>query len=142
MQEQNFKNHAHYVTGWHFITPIVLLAILIGSIRNLIYSDSSNLYSASLVVAISVILWLIWFYERVFALKAQDRAICAEENFRHYLLTGKPLDSRLTRRQIIGLRFASDAEFPALAAKSAEEGTKEIDIKKSITNWKADNYRA
>ena len=81
MKEQNFKNHAHYVTGWHFITPIVLLAIFIGSIRNLIYSDSSNLYSASLVVAISVILWLIWFYERVFALKAQDRAICAEENF-------------------------------------------------------------
>ncbi len=142
MQEQNFKNHALYVTGWHFIIPIILLAILVGSIVNLCDAADTNYYSASLIVAISILLWPIWFYERLFALKAQDRAICAEENFRHYLLTGKPLDSRLTRRQIIGLRFASDAEFPALAAKSAEEGTKEIDIKKSITNWKADNYRA
>jgi hypothetical protein len=77
----------------------------------------------------------------VFALKAQDRAIKAEENFRHHLLTGKLLDPRLTMRQIIGLRFASDEEFPELAAKAATAGTSEDDIKKSVRNWRADNYR-
>ena len=80
-------------------------------------------------------------FARLFALKAQDRAIRAEENFRHYLLTGKPLDPRITVRQVIGLRFAPDDEFPALAAKAAAEGTSEDDIKKSIKNWKADHYR-
>jgi hypothetical protein len=141
MQDQNFKNHSRYVVGWHFIAPLGLLAVLIGSIINLINSDPGNLYSASLLVAISVLLWFVWFFERVFALKAQDRAIRAEENFRHYVLTGKPLDNRLTIRQVIGLRFASDAEFPALAIKAAEEGISEKDIKKSVASWKADTYR-
>jgi hypothetical protein len=87
------------------------------------------------------VLLLQYYYLRSFALKAQDRAIRAEENFRHYLLTGKPLDSRLTIRQIIGLRFASDEEFPELAKKAAESGMSEEEIKKSIKNWKPDTYR-
>ncbi|MCX6163126.1 MAG: DUF6526 family protein [Ignavibacteriae bacterium] len=47
----------------------------------------------------------------------------------------------MTTRQIIGLRFASDEEFPELAKKAAETGMKEDDIKKAIKNWRADNYR-
>jgi len=84
----------------------------------------------------------LFFFARNFALKAQDRAIRAEENFRHYLLTGKPFDSKLTLRQIIGLRFASDEEFPELAKKASEESLSEEDIKKAIKNWKADFDRA
>ena len=75
------------------------------------------------------------------AFQAQDRAIRAEENFRHYLLTGKPLDSRLRVSQIVALRFASDAEFPGLAVKAADEKLKNEDIKKLIQNWRADHHR-
>ncbi len=78
---------------------------------------------------------------RVFALKAQDRAIRVEENFRHYLLTGEPLDPRLTTRQVIGLRFAADDEFVTLAKSAAESGTSEKEIKQAIQNWRADDYR-
>ena len=81
------------------------------------------------------------FYARQFALKAQDRAIRAEENFRHFILTGKPLDSRLRVGQIVGLRFASDEEFPALAAKAAAEGIKGEEIKKLIKTWRGDHHR-
>ena len=77
----------------------------------------------------------------MFALKAQDRAIRAEENLRHFVLTGKLLDPKLTLRQIIGLRFAADAEFVALAQKAAASGMSEKDIKKAITQWKADHDR-
>jgi hypothetical protein len=91
---------------------------------------------------ISFVLLNLFFFARTFALKAQDRAIRAEENFRHFLLTGKPFDARLTIRQIIGLRFASDEEFPSLAKKAAEEGISEDEIKKSIKNWRGDYYRA
>jgi hypothetical protein len=83
----------------------------------------------------------MFYFLRAFALKAQDRAIKAEENFRHYLLTGKPLSTDLSMRQIIGLRFASDEEFPALAEKAAKEKLSENDIKKAVKNWKADTYR-
>jgi hypothetical protein len=60
---------------------------------------------------------------------------------RHFVLTGKPLDSRLRLSQIIALRFASDLEFPALAQKAAEEGLSSKEIKQSIQNWRADYNR-
>jgi uncharacterized protein DUF6526 len=52
------------------------------------------------------------------------------------------LDPKLTIRQIIGLRFASDREFVALAQKAAAENLSEDAIKKAIRNWRADTYRA
>ncbi len=57
-------------------------------------------------------------------------------------MTGKLLDSRLTLRQIIGLRFASDEEFVALAKRAIEENLSENDIKKAVKNWRADHHRA
>ena len=44
-------------------------------------------------------------------------------------------------RQIIGLRFASDEEFPNLAKKAVAENLSEKAIKKSVKNWKGDYYR-
>ena len=81
------------------------------------------------------------FRSRGFALKAQDRAIRAEENLRHYVLTGKLLDKQLRMGQIIALRFASDEELPALAQKAAEENLSNKQIKAAIRNWRADTYR-
>ena len=141
MQDQNFKNHARMVPGYHYITFLLVVLLLIGAIVNLVKSSPENLYSASLLVLVPVIFLLISFYARAFSLKAQDRAIKAEENFRHYLLTGKPMNSELRMRQIIGLRFASDGEFPALAEKAVSEKMSEKEIKKSIVTWKPDYYR-
>lgn len=78
---------------------------------------------------------------RTYALKAQDRAIRAEEQLCHFMLTGKPFDSRLNIRQIIALRFASDEELPALAKKAAEEKLRSKEIKQQIKDWREDNYR-
>ena len=89
----------------------------------------------------AVLLLFAFAFLRSFALKAQDRAIRAEENFRYYLLTNKALPSALSMRQIVGLRFASDDEFVALAEKAAKENLTEEAIKKAIKNWKGDYYR-
>ncbi len=78
---------------------------------------------------------------RLYALKLQDRLIRQEENFRHHLLTGKPLDSRLRTGQIVALRFASDAEFPTLAQRAVEENLNPKQIKQSIQAWRADHRR-
>ncbi len=140
---QNLKNHARFIPLYHYITPLAILALIIGAAINLFDScgEDEGLYSASLICLMSLILLIIWFYARAFALKAQDRAIRAEENFRYYLATGKPLDSRLTTRQIIGLRFAGDDEFVALAKQAVDENLSEKQIKMAIKNWKEDNYR-
>ena len=141
MKEQNFKNHGRYIILWTFITPLILLAILGGSIVNLIHADAHTHYSAALILLISLVLLIIYWYARVFALKAQDRAIRAEENLRHFMLTGKPLDSRLRMSQIIALRFAPDDEFLSLAKKAVEENLRSKEIKAAIRNWKADHNR-
>ena len=141
MKEQNFRNHSRYIILWTFITPILLIAILGGSIVNLIHADAHTHYSAALILLISVVLIIIYWYARAFALRAQDRAIRAEENLRHFMLTGKPLDSRLRMSQIIALRFAPDDEFLSLAKKAVEENLRSKEIKAAIQNWKADHNR-
>ncbi|MBK5208041.1 MAG: hypothetical protein JJE44_00880 [Flavobacteriaceae bacterium] len=141
MKQQNFKNHSRWVIGYHGITLIAILAFLVGSIRNFLKSSEDNLYSASLLVLLGFILFFMFHFLRSFALKAQDRAIRAEEKLRYFILTGKAISNKITTRQFVGLRFASDEEFPALAEKAERENLSENDIKKAIINWKADEYR-
>ena len=142
MKQQNYKNHSKYVIGYHIVTFLAILAFLGGAIRNVWNSSEDNLYSASLLVLLAFILFFMFYFIRSFALKAQDRAIRAEEKLRYYILTGKSISNKLTTRQFVGLRFAPDDEFPALAEKAALENLSENDIKKAIKNWKADDYRA
>ena len=141
MKEQNFKNHAQMVPGFHYLTFGGIIALLGGSINYLLKSSAENNYLASLLVLASVVFILIAWFTRTFALKAQDRAIRAEENLRHYVLTGKLLPSSLTVGQVVALRFAPDAEFPALAEKAATSHLSQKEIKESIQNCKADFYR-
>ncbi|MBD0279118.1 MAG: hypothetical protein ICV81_14330 [Flavisolibacter sp.] len=138
MREQNYKNHRRIVFTYHVLTGLSLLALLIGSIRNVIYTNRENLYSASLLVLVALILISLYIHSRRFATGVQDRAIRAEEALRYFILTGKPLDSRLTMNQIIALRFASDEEFPALAQKAVEKNLSNDAIKKEIKHWRPD----
>ena len=142
MKKQNFKNHVRFIPLYHYGLYTAVLALLIGSIVNYCHSEPGNTYSASLLILVSVITGLITFYCRYFAIKAQDRAINAEENFRYFVLTGKRMDDRITIHQKIALRFAPDEEFVELAQKAATENLKPKEIKQLIKNWKGDYYRA
>lgn len=143
MSEQNYGNHSRYHVIHHFVIPIFIAALIGGSVINLkdALTKNESVYSASLICLVGPALLLMWMYYRSFALKAQDRAIRAEENFRHYILTGKPLDRRLRMGQIVALRFASDDELPALAKRTVDENLGGKAIKMSIKNWKEDNNR-
>ena len=141
MEGQNFKNHGKLVKGFHGLLFIAMLALLIGAISNLIRTSSDNLYLASLVVLIAIIFLIMAWYVRSFPLKAQDRAIKAEENLRYYVMTGKLFPKELTVAQIIALRFASDAEFLPLVEKALKENLTNKEIKILIKNWRSDDYR-
>lgn len=143
MTEQNYSNHRRFVPMFHGVLFWLLILTLAGSLVNLYksFGDHQRLYSASLIVVLDVGLLMLFVFCRMFALKAQDRAIRAEENLRHFALTGKLLDPRLTIRQIIGLRFASDEEFVQLAARAAAESLSEDTVKRAVKNWRADTYR-
>ena len=141
MKEQNFKNHVQLVTGYHRVTLVGILLFLVASVNYLIKSTPENKYLASMLFLLSLVIVLMAWYLRIFALKAQDRAIRAEENLRHFVLTGKLLPSQLRMGQIIALRFAPDAEFIGLVEKAVKENLSNKDIKLAIQNWKADYNR-
>jgi hypothetical protein len=144
LSTQNFANHAKFVPGYHFVLFGVLVLTVVGSIVNFFQSlgNHDRIYSASLIMVLSVCVLLLSFYARVFPLKAQDRAIRAEENLRHFVMTGKLLDPRLSVLQIVALRFACDSEFVPLAARAASESLDPKSIKQAIKTWRADEYRA
>jgi len=142
MPTQDYSNHTRRVPL--FLTVFfVLFLTVIGSLVNLYNSlgDHQRLYSAALIVVLSVCMLVVTLQSRTFPLKAQDRAIRAEENLRHFVLAGKLLDPRLSPLQIVALRFASDGEFVALAARAANENLQPKLIKQAVKTWRADEYR-
>lgn len=139
MNNQNFKNHQRFHAPFHYVLSLLLIVTLVGVIINLVKEGLG--FTGILFLLIVVILSIMFFLIRTYPLKAQDRAIRAEENLRHFVLTGKLLDSKLTIGQIIALRFADDSEFPELSQKAVSQNLSPTDIKKSIKNWKADFYR-
>ena len=141
MSEQNLKNHYRYIFLYHIVASLAILVVLVGSIITFANSHGHLRDASIMLIIISLILGVLYWYSRVFALKAQDRAIRAEENFRHFILTGKPLDNRLRMSQIVALRFASDEEFALLAKKAVDENLPSKEIKRSIKNWRADHNR-
>ncbi|MBL8008495.1 MAG: hypothetical protein JNJ56_13295 [Ignavibacteria bacterium] len=143
MKEQNYSNHKRYDLLYHGFTFILIVILGILSVYNLYISavNSQGVTISLMFLLISLIILMLFFYIRIYSLKAQDRAIRAEENLRYFVIKGKLLDNRLTVQQILALRFASDEEFPVLAERALSNNLKSDDIKREIKNWRADNYR-
>ncbi|MDP4149044.1 MAG: DUF6526 family protein [Bacteroidota bacterium] len=141
MRIQDYRHHRRIDFYYHGITGLAIIALLIGSIVNLVHANRDGLYSASLLVLVSLILSSFFIHTRSFPLRAQDRAIRAEENLRHFILAGKPLDKALTMQQIIALRFAGDEEFVRLARRAVDEALSNDEIKNAIKQWRADHHR-
>lgn len=143
MAEQNYSSHAQRVPAF-LASVLILLLSLIGA--GVIFFHSMNRpaqhHVSMLIAAVSFGAIIGMVQSRLSTLKVQDRAIRAEENLRHFALTGKLLDSRLTVAQVIAVRFASDDQFPKLAAEAANQSMAPDAIKKAVTNWRADFHRA
>lgn len=143
MENQNYNNHRRLDPLYHYAGALLALFVLIGSLVQLVRSilHGESLMTPLLLLAAGLLLIIYFIKIRGYALLAQDRAIRAEEQLRYFILTGKRLDPRLTIKQLVSLRFASDEEYPELASKAANESMKPDDIKKAIRSWRADTYR-
>jgi hypothetical protein len=141
---QNFKNHARLSPHFHFILVPILLLNLIFSIYDTIHRYPEHRYLFHWWIVMSLALLLMAIVGRMQAMKAQDRIIRLEERLR--LATLLPLNeqshiSEFTTGQLIALRFASDAELPALARRTLTQNLEPKAIKQAIENWRADNLR-
>ena len=146
MEKQNFQNHRRFKPETrsnkiYNLSVVVFNLLAIANLCRALMISSGRVY-ALFFVLVGIAFVAGYFTFRSFSLKAQDRAIRAEENLRHFVLTGKLPDKNLTISQIIGLRFASDEEYLGLAERAVKENLSNTEIKKAVKNWKADNHRA
>lgn len=143
-EQQSFSNHAKWFPPFHFFAAPILLANLIWSFFRLKPSGYSAYSIFSVFVAAALLATL--FAARIMALRVQDRVIRLEERLRYQRLLPADLQNRIddfTISQIVSLRFASDAELPALARKVLDEKLNDRKaIKQLIKVWRTDYLRA
>ena len=143
MASQNFANHTKLVPMFHFVVVPIFVMNFIWSIANLI-RHFSGAAVRDLLVAFALLSGA--FLARIFALTVQDRVIRLEMRLRLMQLLPPDLRPRIpefTLGQLVSLRFASDAELPALARKVLDEKIADRKaIKKMVQHWQADFLRA
>jgi hypothetical protein len=142
MTDQNFVNHKRNVIGYHYVLSFFLLAGFALAIVNVVKQwQTEGLMSSLLILLVFVCFFFMFWFMRVFPMKAQDRAIRAEEGLRYFILTRQPLSRQLTIGQIAALRFAPDEEVVQLIEKTLSENLSPNDIKKAIQKWRGDYHR-
>jgi Family of unknown function (DUF6526) len=142
-EPQNFKNHAKVVPAFHFFVLPMLMVNLVSLI--VVACKHFSYYSVeAALTALALLLGIL--YARMFALAVQDRVIRLEMRLRLATLLPADLSSRVgefTVSQLVGMRFASDAELPELARRVLEERIAERKaIKALVRDWQADELRA
>jgi hypothetical protein len=138
---QSYAKHTRFDPLFHFFLAPLTIAAIILSVNLLVRHPRM---SSILWVLLAVGLFLTAFKARSYAIKVQDRVIRLEERLRLAMLLPEADRARigeLTESQLIGLRFASDAELPALAMRALNEGLTRKQIKSSIQSWRPDYFR-
>jgi len=141
---QNLQNHTRTVAPFHmFVLPVFLLNAG-GSIYRVIHFGVT--YQSVLGVLMAFALLTFALFARVFALTVQDRVIRLEMRMRLAELLPPDLKPRIpefTVGQLVSLRFAGDAELPALARKVLDDKMDNRKaIKQLIKDWQGDYLRA
>ena len=140
---QTYQTHVRWFPLFHFfVAPVLLINIFISGY--LLYRSPSRLGVWELIVAIALLMTAL--STRLMALAVQDRVIRLEMRLRMREVLPADLHSRIkeiTHEQCVGLRFASDAELPALVRKVlAGELKTATEIKKQVAQWQGDYLRA
>ena len=141
---QTLKNHGRLEPVFHFFLIPVLLANIVSSIYATIHDWPIHYGSNLWRIVMSVAWFMTAGLVRGYANKNQDRIIRMEERLRYAsLLQPGQLEKSavLSLRQIIALRFASDAELPSLIDRALAENLTPKQIKQSIVSWRPDYTR-
>ena len=140
---QTYKNHRKFVPLYHGVAFLILVVNFFWTLWQTVRHFSFGALMAFLTAAA---LLIVWSHVRMFVLTVQDRIIRLEMRLRlHQLLPDdlKPRIGEFTVAQLIGLRFAGDAELPTLARRVLDERIADRDaIKRLVTDWQGDYLRA
>jgi Family of unknown function (DUF6526) len=140
---QTYKNHPRLLPAYHlFVLPVLLLNVL-NEVRRAWRNPSEG---SLFLVVVATALFTLAFLSRSQTLTVQDRVIRLEMRLRLQQILPPELQTRiqnLTHRQLIALRFASDAELPELVREILDGKLTTVkEIKRRVKNWQADWLRA
>lgn len=138
---QTYANHVKWDPPFHFfLVPVAVAQVIVAVIHLFRFPGLGSVWLLVLSLAFLVTIGRT----RAYGTGVQDRVIRLEERLRLSQVLQEPLRSRigeLSDRQLVGLRFASDSELPALVQRTLDEKLGLGDIKKTVTNWRPDYSR-
>ena len=143
-QPQTFANHTRFFPLFHFVAVPLLVLNLLYSLYTLVRAPSLATVAGAVLAAGVVVAALA---ARLMVLTVQNRVIRLEMTIRLGRVLGAAAAAdalaSLPWRRLIALRFASDAELPALIARvrSNELGSQR-EVKQAIREWQPDSLRA
>jgi hypothetical protein len=142
MPTQDYATHRHNpkLTGLGFL--FLVISIVAFALRWFAIGGryTMALGLLGLIASVQVLLSI----SRLYTTKLQDRIIQLEMKVRAMTVltpAQQAILSRLSRPQVVALRFASDAELPALVEQADRERLSADQIKRAIRNWVPDFER-
>ena len=133
---QTYENHAHRPVLWATGTLFWLIALVLFALAWAGY-PTRPFAEGVLLLAVGVALLI----GRIYITALQDRIIKLEMRVRCAGLLGPAqmaVFAKLSRSQVVALRFASDAELPDLMERALRENMTPDAIKRAVRNWVAD----
>jgi hypothetical protein len=139
---QNYANHVRHDYKIYADAAAIVAA---GALQiAAAYTGNTRLAIAGWIVLTLALLFFLLIMRR-YALRVQNRVVRLETRLRLERVLPPDLAARvndLTLAQLIGLRFASDAELPELVRKVFAENLATADsIKRLVKNWQPDYLR-
>ncbi len=134
---QSYTNHAYRATSWLIAVASALI------VTGMLIWDAAvrpSLQSVALV-GLALVVLIACGIIRVYAVRLQDRIIRVEMTLRLAQAGIPEAVRRLSIKQIVALRFASDAELRGLADRAMSESLSPDQIKRAVTDWQADLLR-
>ena len=135
--EQNYANHRHRPTSWLVAAAFALIGLILMVLAA--FRQSGYITYGLVLLAISLLTTI--YMVRAYALRLQNRIIRLEMQTRLARLGRDASFARLEMPQLIALRFASDAELPALMERALTEKLTPDQIKQAVTSWQGDHFR-
>jgi Family of unknown function (DUF6526) len=145
---QVYATHRRWDPWYHFFAFSVVSISLFIALWTFLKSLSGGFSAWTAWNAWNVVVWAaaiaLTLRVRSYPLRLQDRVIRLEERLRLATLLDEPLKARIGELevgQLVGLRFASDAEVPGLVKTALDEKLSGEEIKKRIQTWRPDTLR-
>jgi len=140
---QNYANHRRFFSLYHYVAlPIFLAHVLVTALVALRHPSLLTFWSV--ILAVGLVAGIV--ASRTSTLIVQNRLIALEMRLRLATVLPVALCQRIPElhlKQLIGLRYAGDAELPSLVERCLTGELPTADaVKRAVQHWRPDFVRA